>query len=108
MNTKLVNEIWMEKEFEKEFEKELISFLNGQESKFFEKAFEEVEKLLSNRWVKMNNKLCYDNKIKACWLGLCEKSFSYKEFSSGLKLYNLYPYIIELFISLYNRTKRKI
>jgi len=46
---KLVNEIIVDKMFEEEFKEELIAFLNEKENKFFEKAFEEVKQLLSNR-----------------------------------------------------------
>jgi hypothetical protein len=41
------------------------------------KTFEEIKPYLAKRFVKMNDDLCFDDKITACWVGLCNEDFPY-------------------------------
>jgi hypothetical protein len=41
------------------------------------KTFEEIKPYLSKRFVKMNDDLCFDDKVTACWVGLCNEDFPY-------------------------------
>jgi len=41
------------------------------------RTFEEIKPYLSQRFVKMNDELCFDDKITACWVGLCNEDFPY-------------------------------
>ncbi len=66
-----------------------IAFLNGNKDTEFEEAYQKVEKLLKangkNGWVVMEDDWVYDNKIKACWLGLYDEKITYKLFNSKEK-----------------------
>ena len=94
MNTRLTDKVYREKEeIEKEYKQSWSAFLNGDETTQFEEAYLKVEKLLTadgkNGWVVMEDDWVYDNKIKACWLGLSSKSYtseSYLNFNTGTSL----------------------
>ena len=94
MNTRLTDKVYIEKEeIETEYKQSWIAFLNGNKDTEFEEAYQKVEKLLKangkNGWVVMEDDWVYDNKIKACWLGLCTKSYtsgSYLNFNTGTSL----------------------
>ena len=79
MKTKLTDTVYLEqKEIEKEFRKSWVSFISGNENTRLEESFQKVTDLLSkDRWVVMLEDFVYDNKIKACWLGLCTENFKY-------------------------------
>jgi len=100
MNTKLTDTVYLEKsEIEKEFKRELIAFLNEDTNTQFEEAFSEVEALLKGRWVVMEDDFCYDNNIKACWVGLCKESYDYEKFDSGRDLQEVLKHISKKFPS---------
>ena len=91
MDTRLTDKIYIEKkEIEKEYKQSWIDFLAGDETTEFEEAYQKVEKLLNtadNGWIVMEDDWVYDNKIKACWYGLCKKK-KYLDFSSDINLNN--------------------
>ena len=47
--------------------------------KSLQNSFQEITKYLDKRFVKMENDLCFDKKISACWFGLCSTPFKYME-----------------------------
>ncbi|RUM55631.1 MAG: hypothetical protein DSY40_03690 [Nautilia sp.] len=40
-------------------------------------TYEKIKPYLEKRFVKMNDNLCFDSKITACWVGLCDEDFPY-------------------------------
>ena len=90
MDTRLTDKIYIEKQaLEREYKQSWSAFLAGDKTTQFEEAYQKVENLLKNAnngWVVMEDNWVYDDKIKACWLGLCTESFTYESylgFSTG-------------------------
>ncbi len=81
-----LNEIFIDIDIES-LKQDLKNFLEDREVKYLtilEDGFNSIKDILkSNRFIPMNNNYCYDKEINSCWLGLCENSFEYFEFSSG-------------------------
>jgi len=75
MNTKLVEEILFHKE---SYEAQL--------NKMFDDYFHQsIKPLFPGRWIEMNNKFMYDDKIHGCWLGL-KGGVKFLSFESGADL----------------------
>ena len=95
MLTKMVNEIFFETDELSRLKDEFISSFNsaGKDnssllSPALNATFEKISPYLEKRFVKMNSDYCFDKNVTACWLGLCNESFSYmgRWFDSGTKL----------------------
>ena len=91
MNTRLTDKAYIEKEdLEKEYKQGWSAFLNGDETTQFEEAYKKVVNLLAkDNWLVMEDDWVYDNKIKACWLGLSSKYYrfeNYLNFYTGISL----------------------
>lgn len=84
MNTRLTDKVYLEKEtIEREYKQAWKAFLAGDATTEFEEAYKKVKNLLKNAangWIVMEDDWVYDNKIKACWLGLCNNSYTYKSY----------------------------
>ena len=91
MNTRLTDKAYIEQQdVETEYKQSWIAFLNGDKTTQFEEAYQKVKTLLTkDNWLVMEDDWVYDNKIKACWLGLCSESYranSYLKFDSKANL----------------------
>jgi len=80
-----VEKDWLIEDFNAFFKKGDSSSAIG---KMLNDTFEKLKQYLDKRFVRMNDGYCFDKKVTACWLGLCEDDFSYmgKFYGSGTDL----------------------
>ncbi len=92
MSTRLTDKIYIEKhDIEREYKQKWNAFLHGDTTTEFEEVYQKVENLLTkNNWIVMEDGWVYDDRIKACWFGLCSKSTDWTNLLPFLKGQGVY------------------